>query len=308
MFVFADGMHGGIGLYTRVAVADMNGSLIRMYSVDQSTPACQHQVCLHSFPVKCLALNLVTGVVVSADAKGMIEYWKADTYGVPAGGSEVTFKYKSDTDLYALAKDKAIPTNLAMSPRGDMFVVTTLDKKIRVFDYLTGKLKRVYDESVKVYADSVAGQSLIASLSEHDMGRKQAVEKDVEASPEALQYVNAIFDESGNFLIYSSMVGIKVLDVNTSQVVRTLGGAEAAERFLAVALYQGTPRVDTQMLLARQAKKVTTTTTITTTITTTTTTTIAAATVCVVYYLRASLVWLLSPCRGDRNLKPPRRS
>ena len=72
-----------------------------------------------------------------------------------------------------------------------------------------------------------------------------------------------------------------MLDINTNQVVRTLGSggelihdnryiafvlsqgrtfdcacAEANERFLAVALYQGTPKVDTQMLLARQANKV----------------------------------------------------
>ena len=32
--------------------------------------------------------------------------------------------------------------------------------------------------------------------------------------------------------------------------------SESSDRFLAVALYQGTPRVDTQMLLARAAKKV----------------------------------------------------
>ena len=55
------------------------------------------------------------------------------------------------------AQAKAEPTTLAVSPRGDMFVVTSLDKKIRVFDYLTGKLKRVYDESVKVRAWAAQG-------------------------------------------------------------------------------------------------------------------------------------------------------
>lgn len=34
----------------------------------------------------------------------MIEYWKSDTYDVPVEGTDVAFKYKSDTDLYALAK------------------------------------------------------------------------------------------------------------------------------------------------------------------------------------------------------------
>jgi peptidylprolyl isomerase domain and WD repeat-containing protein 1 len=237
-------------------VADLNGSLIRIYRVDQSDSPCVDQVTLHSFPVKCLSMNPHSGVVVSADSKGMIEYWKSDTYSVPVGGTDVKFKYKTDTDLYALAMAKTEPSNLQVSPRGDMFVVTSVDKKIRVFDYFTGKLKRVYDESVKVYAQSAAGDGMLSILSDHDVGRKQAVEKDIEATPEALQAVNAVFDESGNFLLYSSLVGIKILNVNTNQVVRTLGSAESNERFLAVALYQGTPKVDTQMLLARQAKKV----------------------------------------------------
>ena len=33
------------------------------------------------------------------------------------------------------------------------------------------------------------------------MGRKQAAERDLEATPETLQHVNAVFDESGNFLV-----------------------------------------------------------------------------------------------------------
>ena len=40
-----------------------------------------------------------------------------------------------------------------------------------------------------------------SSLSEHDVGRKQAVERDIESSPDALQMLNAVFDDSGNFLV-----------------------------------------------------------------------------------------------------------
>lgn len=38
--------------------------------------------------------------------------------------------------------------------------------------------------------------------------------------------------------IFGSVVGIKVLNLVTNRVARTVGGAESAERFLAVALYQ----------------------------------------------------------------------
>lgn len=42
-----------------------------------------------------------------------------------------------------------------------------------------------------------------------DFGRRVAGEKDLIADPEA-PHPNAIFDESGNFIIYATMLGIKV--------------------------------------------------------------------------------------------------
>ncbi len=47
------------------------------------------------------------------------------------------------------------------------------------------------------------------------------------------------------------MVGIKIFNIATNRVVRVVGGAEANERFLGVALYQGVPKVDTQFLLSK---------------------------------------------------------
>jgi peptidylprolyl isomerase domain and WD repeat-containing protein 1 len=42
-----------------------------------------------------------------------------------------------------------------------------------------------------------------------------------------------------------------VLNLVTNRVVKVLGTTESGERFLSVALYQGTPKVDTQFLLAK---------------------------------------------------------
>jgi peptidylprolyl isomerase domain and WD repeat-containing protein 1 len=44
---------------------------------------------------------------------------------------------------------------------------------------------------------------------------------------------------------------VKVLNIVTNRVVRVLGSAETGERFMSVALYQGTPKVDTQFMLAK---------------------------------------------------------
>jgi hypothetical protein len=50
-----------------------------------------------------MALNVATGTVISVDGKGIIEYWDGDTL-LPLASPEVAFRYKSDTDLYDLAK------------------------------------------------------------------------------------------------------------------------------------------------------------------------------------------------------------
>ena len=50
-----------------------------------------------------------------------------------------------------------------------------------------------------------------------------------------------VFDESGHFIIYPTMLGIKVVNTHTNKVVRLIGKTET-HRFLNVDLYQGKPR------------------------------------------------------------------
>lgn len=50
---------------------------------------------------------------------------------------------------------------------------------------------------------------------------------------------NAVFDESGTLLLYPSLLGIKVVNLETNQVCRILGKVENTQRFLRIALYQG---------------------------------------------------------------------
>lgn len=48
---------------------------------------------------------------------------------------------------------------------------------------------------------------------------------------------NAIFDESGHFLIYCTMLGVKVVNLVTNKVARVLGRHENV-RFLQATLFQ----------------------------------------------------------------------
>lgn len=53
---------------------------------------------------------------------------------------------------------------------------------------------------------------------------------------------NPIFDESGNFVLVPSLLGIKVINITTNSVSRIIGQPENTERFLALALWQGLPK------------------------------------------------------------------
>lgn len=89
---------------------------------------------------------------------------------------------------------------MSVSPSGRLFAVTSLDKHVRVFDFGTGKLKKTYNETVAMFAQQVSAAKEI--ISDHDKGRRIAVEKELEASVhESLPLWNCVFDESGNFLV-----------------------------------------------------------------------------------------------------------
>ncbi|RXG73645.1 Peptidylprolyl isomerase domain and WD repeat-containing protein 1, partial [Armadillidium vulgare] len=87
-------------------------------------------------------------VVISIDEIGMIEYWcgPSEDYVTPKC---VQFSSKLDTDLFEFVKQKTIPKALAVSPDGCYFATLSTDKKVRIFKFLTGKLSRVYDESIQ---------------------------------------------------------------------------------------------------------------------------------------------------------------
>ena len=59
-------------------------------------------------------------------------------------------------------------------------------------------------------------------LEDVDFGRRMATHRELSQHPEMRNF-NAIFDETGNFLIYATLVGIKVINLLTNKVERILG-------------------------------------------------------------------------------------
>ena len=57
---------------------------------------------------------------------GIIDYWHGSDYKFPS--DSVTFKFRIETDLFALAKAKTTASSLSISQQGNQFAVFCTDK------------------------------------------------------------------------------------------------------------------------------------------------------------------------------------
>lgn len=112
--------------------------------------------------------------------------------------------------------------SLTISPRQDYFVITCSDYKIRLFDFYTGKVKKIYNENIDVYTNqmnllntssSKQQQKQNSSLSSYktnslvdEIGRKSAIEREYQSDQKSVKEWNALFDESGNFLVFDFFI------------------------------------------------------------------------------------------------------
>ncbi|KAI1456936.1 hypothetical protein F4805DRAFT_209546 [Annulohypoxylon moriforme] len=222
-----------------LAVSDDSKPLIYIYDGRGENQTPIHTIkSLHRSPVSIMAFNDAYDCVVSADDNGMLEYWSPNAnYEKP----ENVFQYKSSTNLFDFKKARSTLVSLTISPSGHQFVTFSIpDRKIRVFEFASAKLYRTYDESLQVLEEMQRAGTAMQKLDDVDFGRRLAAERDIEST--SLQNkVNVIFDESGHFILYGSIFGVKVLNTFTNQVVKVYGKDEHI-RPVNLALYQGQPQ------------------------------------------------------------------
>ncbi|KAK2490492.1 hypothetical protein MC885_019822 [Smutsia gigantea] len=168
---------------------------------------------LHTSPLTQIRLNPVYKAIVSSDKSGMIEYWTGPPheYKFP---KNINWEYKTDTDLYEFAKCKAYPSSMCFSPDG---------KKIATI----GSDRKMFTEL----------QQMRQQLPDMEFGRRMAVERELE-KVDAVRLINIVFDETGHFVLYGTMLGIKVINIETNRCVRILGKQENI-RVMQLALFQG---------------------------------------------------------------------
>ncbi|XP_005110323.1 peptidylprolyl isomerase domain and WD repeat-containing protein 1 [Aplysia californica] len=228
-----------------LAICEKETPTVHIYDGRGTSTALKVLEKLHVAPVVFIKYNPQLELVVSADSKSMIEYWTGPKHDY-AFPRNVQWEYKTDTDLFDFVKHKCQPVDLAFSPNGQLMATVATDRKIRLFKVRSGKLWKVLDESVQRFTELQQKKQQIANM---EFSRRLAVEKDLERSP-SFHTSNVVFDESGYFLLYATMLGIKVINLHTNSCACWLGKTENT-RFLQLALFQGAgkaaQRVDVEM-------------------------------------------------------------
>ncbi|KAJ3220572.1 hypothetical protein HK099_004201 [Clydaea vesicula] len=216
---------------------------------------------LHSSPVHLIRYNDAFETVVSIDESGSIEYWEPEqndtgNFISPPAHGKVAWEYKSDTDLYEYKKSKTVPTSLNFSPNFKKFVTFGFqDRQYRIFNFLTGKLQKKIDESLKTIQEMQQASTAAFKLDDMEFGRRLAQERELEKQRLGQSATaNCIFDESGNFLLYATILGVKVFNIVTNKIVRVIGKNET-QRFLHLALYQGAPKKKNMFTMAMAASE-----------------------------------------------------
>ncbi|KAJ7107293.1 hypothetical protein C8R43DRAFT_204662 [Mycena crocata] len=228
-----------------LAVSDAATGVIRLYDGRGGDTPLETIENLHRFPVHVMTYSDRYDTVISADEGGFVEYWQPiEPFERPKNVTGL-WSYKSETDLYEFKKSKSTPTCITLSPDSSSFVTFSLpDRQIRVFSFLGGKLTRKYDESLQAIQEMQQAGTALYKVEDMEFGRRLAMERELEMpGPDGHipgRWSNAIWDESGAFIIYPSLLGIKVVNTFTNRVVRLLGKDETV-RCLNLSLYQGAP-------------------------------------------------------------------
>jgi peptidylprolyl isomerase domain and WD repeat-containing protein 1 len=181
----------------------------------------------------------ITQIVFSPKISG---YVSVDSEGFVEISGKVEFQSKFDTDLFELKKNNDQCVSLVTNPSGSLFAIMTTSGHIKIFRTANGKLVKSIDESLDSL--SVAQNDplqAVIHIPADDFA--QRIGREMEDTERRWNKHMLTFDESGEHLVYSTLVGIKVVNFLQNKLVGLLGKLERTERFLDLVVLQGAPKL-----------------------------------------------------------------
>lgn len=227
-------IHSAGDALSSLAISEVDSKKIYIYDARGKQELLHVLEKLHTKTVAIMKFNPVHEITVSVDEAGIMEYWTGSKYDY-SFPKTVLFESKLDTDLYEFVKCKTYPTGLCFSQQGDKFATISIDRKVRIFNFLKGKLTCVLDESLSIYSDMQQPNHKIPGM---EFVRRMAMERELEKTG-VLQMANLTFDSSGYFILFPTMLGVKIFNLYSTKLCRIIGKPENL-RILKVALFQGT--------------------------------------------------------------------
>lgn len=248
-------VHSSRHALSTLAISDSQSPTIYLYdgkTLNVKEPISVLSKLGHPSPVSIISYCPQFDLAISCDSSSIINYWSANQSGNKA--ENVLFESKLDTDLFKLAQRKQTAMALEFSPDGKRFALlarSSTERKLYLFDTLKGKILKTIDEHLNVYKDlheqlqvkqeesqkSEEKKSSLNMLNNVEYSRRLTIEKDFEKNEVFYSLINFQFDRSGTFLFFSTLYGIKMLNLRTNTIRHFFGTTENA-RFIRLALYQ----------------------------------------------------------------------
>ncbi|CAF3597894.1 unnamed protein product [Rotaria sp. Silwood1] len=248
---------------SKLAISDSQSSSIYIY--DAKTLNIKEPLKIlsnigHGSSVTIISYSSEYDLAISCDQTSIINYW-SPTH-IEYLPNNILFKSKLDTDLFELVKRKLIPIALEFNKNGDLFALfgkSLLEKKLFLFNTLKGKILKIFDEHFDIYKqlherlqykqqeeeedhhhddnDNEKKKFNLNILNNVEYSRRLTIEKDLEKNSSIYSLINIQFDSSGTFIFYSTLYGIKMLNIRNNSIKLFFGTTENA-RFIRLALYQ----------------------------------------------------------------------
>jgi len=199
-----------------IAVAESQKTRIHILQLDDKLKKVK-LLDFHLAPIRIITFNPQLEVVVSIDTKGIVEYWSADTYEFPK--KKLKFEYKLETDYIELAKNKILVLSATISHNGELMACYGKDRVIRIYMFKTGKLYRKFYETFEMYSEwQKDKESTMLTLDKIEYDRRLVLEKEIDKSIEFISPPNVLFNETDNYVLWTSYLGIKVVHLGRNKV------------------------------------------------------------------------------------------